>query len=248
MISGKKTLAAFLSFATVAVLSAMSGPAAAESELSPSEWSGLPDYCKAAILQSGYRHIVPSTNTLTVPWARSLGFNEYGLAGAHHFCMGLVHMDRARMGRGTYKEAIIELSYCQSQMDLGDKGYPYATSYLATATYRAGNRGKAYSLWQGCIQAQPQNRFCYLSMADALFSEKRFKDALELLVKYDDTKDAEYPDAEHFIARALYENKRYAEALKRAERASELGYPSSGLRDKLRAIAGGRTGGAGAKP
>ena len=96
--------------------------------------------------------------------------------------------------------------------------------------------------------AQPQNRFCYLSMADALFSEKRFKDALELLVKYDDTKDAEYPDAEHFIARALYENKRYAEALKRAERASELGYPSSGLRDKLRAIAGGRTGGAGAKP
>ncbi len=50
MISGKKTLAAYLSFATVVVLSAMSGPAAAESELSPSEWSGLPDYCKAAIL------------------------------------------------------------------------------------------------------------------------------------------------------------------------------------------------------
>ena len=67
MISGKKTLAAYLSFATVVVLSAMSGPPAAESELSPSEWSGLPDYCKAAILQSGYRHIVPSTNTLTVP-------------------------------------------------------------------------------------------------------------------------------------------------------------------------------------
>ena len=244
MISGKKTLAAYLSFATVVVLSAMSGPAAAESELSPSEWSGLPDYCKAAMLQSGYRHIVPSTNTLTVPWARAQGFNEHGLAGAHHFCMGLVHMDRARMGRGSYKDAIVELSYSQSQMDLVDSGYPYATSYLATANYRAGNRAKANSLWQGCIQAQPQNRYCYLSMADALLTDKRPKEALDLLLKYDEAKEAEYPDAEHFIARALYENKRYPEALARAERAAELGYPLSGLRDKLRTIVAGN-GGAG---
>lgn len=239
MISGNKTLAAYLGGAALAVLSAMSGPAAAESELSPAEWNGLPDYCKAAILQSGYRHIVPSTNTLTVPWARSLGFNEHGLGGAHHFCMGLVHMDRARMGRGTYKDAIGELSYSQSQMDLTEKGYPYATSYLATAHYRAGNRGKANSLWQGCIQAQPQNRYCYLSMADALIADKRPQQALDLLLRYDEVKDGEYPDAEHFIARAYYETKRYPEALKRAERASELGYPVSGLRDKLRAIVAG---------
>ena len=120
----------------------------------------------------------------------------------------------------------------------------YVGSVRLPCTYRAGNRGKAYSLWQGCIQAQPQNRFCYLSMADALFSEKRFKEALELLLKYDEMKDGEYPDAEHFIARALYENKRYPEALARAERAAELGYPLSGLRDKLRTIVAGN-GGAG---
>lgn len=239
MISGKKTPAAYLGFAAAVVLSAVSGPAAAESELTPLEWSGLPDYCKAAMLQSGYRHIVPSTNTLTVPWARAQGFNEYGLAGAHHFCMGLVHLDRARMGRGSYKDAIGELGYSQSQMEPTDRGYAYATSYLGTANYRAGNRGKAHALWQGCIQAQPQLRYCYLAMADALISEKRPQQALDLLLRYDDLKDAEYPDAEHFIARAYYETKRYPEALKRAERASELGYPVSGLRDKLRAIVGG---------
>ncbi len=146
MISGKKTPAAYLGFAAAVVLSAVSGPAAAESELTPLEWSGLPDYCKAAMLQSGYRHIVPSTNTLTVPWARAQGFNEHGLAGAHHFCMGLVHLDRARMGRGSYKDAIGELGYSQSQMEPTDRGYAYATSYLGTANYRAGNRGKAHAL------------------------------------------------------------------------------------------------------
>lgn len=239
MISGKKTLAGYLSFAALAVLSAIPGPAVAESELTSAEWGGLPEYCKAAILQSGYRHIVPSTNTLTVPWALSLGPNVHGLGGAHHFCMGLVYLDRAKMGRGSFRDAIGELSYSQSQMDLSERGYPYATSYLGTANYRAGFRGKAYSLWQGCIQAQPEKRYCYLAMADALFAEKQPQQALDLLLKYDDAKDGEYPDAEHFIARAYYETKRYPEALKRAERASELGYPVSGLRDKLRAIVAG---------
>lgn len=244
MISGKKTLAGYLTVAAVAVLSAMSGPVAAESELTPAEWNGLPDYCKAAILRSGYRHIVPSTNTLTVPWARSLGANEHGLGGAHHFCMGLVHLDRAKMGRGSFRDAIAELNYSQAEMEASDPGYPYATSYLGTANYRAGYRGKANALWQACIQAQPQNRYCYLAMADALISEKRPQQALDLLLRYDEAKEGEYPDAEHFIARAYYETKRYPEALKRAERASELGYPVSGLRDKLRAIVAGTSKGA----
>lgn len=239
MISGKKTLAAYLNLAAVAVLGMLSGPAAAESELTPMEWAGLPDYCKSAILQSGYHHIIPSSNTLTGAWARAQGFNEHGLAGAHHFCMGLVYMDRAKMGRATFKDAIGELNYSQSQMDISDRGYPYATSYLAMAHYRAGNRLKANSLWQGCIQTHPQNRYCYLSMADALIAEKRPQQALDLLLKYDEVKEGEYPDAEHFIARAYYDTKRYPEALKRAERASELGYPVSGLRDKLRAIVAG---------
>ena len=77
MISGKKTLSAYLGFAALAVLSAMSGPAAAESELTPAGWAGLLDYCQGAILGCGCGHIVPSTYTLSVPWARSLGFNRY---------------------------------------------------------------------------------------------------------------------------------------------------------------------------
>lgn len=245
MISANKMRAACFAV-TAAALAAMSGPAAAMSPLTPVEWSTLSDYCKAWILRSGYKQIVPPSNTLPLSWANSMP-NIYGLADPHHFCMGLVYLERAKIGKARYQQAIGELTYSQSEMEPGEPGYPYATSYVATAYYRSGDRARASSLWQGCIQAQPQNRLCYLSMADALFSEKRFKEALELLLKYDEMKDGEYPDAEHFIARALYENKRYAEALTHAERASELGYPSSGLRDKLRAIAGGRSG-AGAKP
>lgn len=240
MISGKKMRSACIGFATVVVFSVMSGPVAAESELSPAEWNGLPEYCRAAIVQSGYSHIAPSTNTLSAAWGRSLGFNEYGIGGAHHFCMGLVYLERAKMGRGSFKDAIGELGYSQGQMDVSERGYPYATSYLATAYYRAGARSKANSLWQGCIEAQPQSRYCYLSMADALIADKLPQQALDLLLRYDEVKEGEYPDAEHFIARAYYETKRYPEALSRAERASELGYPVSGLRDKLRAIVAGK--------
>ena len=127
-------------------------------------------------------------------------------------------------------------------MEPSDYGYPYATSYLATAYYRSGARIKAETLWQGCIQAQPGSRHCYLSKANPMLAEGRAKEALELLLKYDEAKNEEFPDAEHFLARAYYANQRYADALKHAERASELGYPVSGLRDKLRVIVAGGAG------
>ena len=226
-----------------AALGALSAPAVAESPLTAVEWSTLPDYCKAAMLKSAYRHIVPSSNRLTPTWAFSVP-NTYGVPGAHHFCMGMVLLDRAKKRQASYREALNELTYSHVEMDSSQPGYPYVAHYVATAHYRSGDRVRAYNLWQDCIEAQPQSRYCYLSMADALLTDKRPKEALDLLLKYDEAKEAEYPDAEHFIARALYENKRYPEALARAERAAELGYPLSGLRDKLRTIVAGN-GGAG---
>ena len=231
-----------LALAAAAGLGTLSGPVAAESALTAVEWSTLPDYCKAAMLKSAYRHIVPPSNKLTASWAHSVQ-NTYGIPGAHHFCMGIVLLDRAKKGGASYREVISELTYSHSEMNSSQSGYPYATHYVATAYYRSGERAKGFNLWQDCIQSQPQSRYCYLSMADVLLIDKRPKDALELLLKYDEVKDAEYPDAEHFIARALYENKRYPEALERAERAAELGYPLNGLRDKLRGIVAGNPSG-----
>lgn len=63
MISANKMRAACFAV-TAAALAAMSGPAAAMSPLTPVEWSTLPDYCKAWILRSGYKQIVPPSNTL----------------------------------------------------------------------------------------------------------------------------------------------------------------------------------------
>ena len=81
-----------------AALGALSAPAVAESPLTAVEWSTLPDYCKAAMLKSAYRHIVPSSNRLTPTWAFSVP-NTYGVPGAHHFCMGMVLLDAPRSAR-----------------------------------------------------------------------------------------------------------------------------------------------------
>jgi len=171
MISGKKMRAGCLALAAAA-LGALSAPAVAESPLTAVEWSTLPDYCKAAMLKSAYRHIVPSSNRLTPTWAFSVP-NTYGVPGAHHFCMGMVLLDRAKKRQASYRDALNELTYSHVEMDSSQPGYPYVTHYVATAHYRSGDRVRAYNLWQDCIEAQPQSRYCYLSMADALLTDKR---------------------------------------------------------------------------
>lgn len=61
-------------------------------------------------------------------------------------------------------------------------------------------------------------------------------DRFDVLLKFDEVKDTDYADVEHFMAQTYFDLKNYDEAKAHVEKAYALGYPVFGLRDKLKRI------------
>ena len=210
-------------------------PAHAEEVISALEFMVLPEFCLSSFAGSDFASRVPfeyrARRGATSPGA------GVGIPGSHHFCMGIVYLNRAVRGNvGAATDAIQELTYSQTRMDMDAPRYSYVSSYLGRALYRSGKHGYAKRMWAQAISVQPQARESYLALAEALLSERRPQEALEVLLKFDQVKDVEYADAEHFMAQAYFELKRYDEAKLHLDKAYSLGYPFFGLRDKLKRI------------
>lgn len=88
-------------------------------------------------------------------------------------------------------------------------------------------------IWQEAMEAAPTERESYLLKAEALISEKKHKEALDTLLQLESVKDQDWPDAQYFLGYLYYEMRRYDDARRHLEKAHELGYPYSGLRDKV---------------
>jgi predicted Zn-dependent protease len=214
----------------------VAGPARAELQISGIEWAFLSPLCKSQLMLSTYSSMVPPELRLSRETALEYARQSAGMPGAHHFCAGLVHLNRAKRGAGSYAMAISEMEYTQNQMETNAPLFSYVHSYLGTAYYRAGKRATAMRMWSLGISTQPQHRECYLAMAEALLSEHKPQEALDVLLKFDEVKDTEYADVEHFIAQTYFDLKNYDEAKAHVEKAYALGYPVFGLRDKLKRI------------
>jgi len=116
-------------------------------------------------------------------------------------------------------------------------GHPhlsFVASYLGKALYLSGKKKEASEVWLDAIAAQPSRRESYLALADVLMKEGQHEKALEVLLKYEEQKDSEAPDAEQFLAQAYFNLKQNDKALVHAENAHRMGYPFSGLLKKLR--------------
>lgn len=216
-------------------------PAHAQVGITVVEMMLLPEFCQSAIAGSSYAASLPfeyrSRKGVASPQGGD-GATGVGIPGGHHFCMGRVLMNRA--GRGgkadAYAAAIPEFMYSYRMLELDSPSYSHVSSYLGKALYRSGKRNDGMKVWAEAISVQPQGRESYLAMAEALLSERRPQEALEILKRFDQVKDVEYADAEHFMAQAYFELKRYDEAKLHLDKAYSLGYPFFGLRDKLKRL------------
>jgi tetratricopeptide (TPR) repeat protein len=211
------------------------------SDLTDAEWEAWPDYCKRAFVgsdwgnRSRFAKILPAS-------ARGAGPASTGIEGPHHFCVGMVYIDRARSAARKAKRvellryAVDEINYSYSRTSTKAPFYPFVSTQLGTAYYRLGQRRNAFEIWISCTEARPRSRECYLAMAQAYLMEDNPKDALDVLLRYDKLKSAPSADAEYFLGHTYFELGRYEEARRHAERASELGYPSSTLKDRLQKV------------
>ena len=239
MLGNKK--APFLLTLSLSVLMSIAvRPAQADEAISAVEFMVLPEFCRSALAGSSYAAGVPFDYGSRRGVAAPQGGNStlgVGIPGGHHFCMGLVYLNRAGRGtNGAYAGAVQEFTYSQTRMEMDSPSYSYVNAYLGRALYRSGKRSYAMKVWAEAISVQPQGRDSYLAMAEALLSERRPQDALEVLQKFDQVKDVEYADAEHFMAQAYFELKRYDEAKLHLDKAYSLGYPVFGLREKLKRV------------
>jgi|GEM_PF-1933360 len=238
----KNTSQLLLALTASLLLGSVTGPASgagggSEAGLNLMEWSALPDFCKTSFMSSSYAYLAPQeAREQKKLILQSAGSVNHGIPGAHHFCMGLVKLDRARRGIGSYDGAVGELSYSAYDMEPDAPAFSFVRANLGTALYRAGKRKDASIIWSQGIKAQPQRRESYLAMASALLSERRPQEALDLLLKYEAVKDGDYADTEHFLAQTYFELKKYDEARQHAQKAYDLGYPVFGLRDKLKQL------------
>ena len=114
--------------------------------------------------------------------------------------------------------------------------YSLITAYYGTALYRQGKRQEANAMWDKGMQAKPKARESYLAKAEILIAEKKNREALDVLLKYEKAKEADYADAEYFLGHVYFELKQYDKAREHADKAYKLGYPFPGLRKKLERI------------
>ena len=220
-------------------------PAWSQTAVSEAEWLAWPHSCKAGYLLSDWSLGSPYTGRLSgaeVARYREAHGSVSGISGIHHFCVGMLYVNRARAmsdkarRKGELERAVNELEYWYSRTQSNAAQYSLLTAYYGTALHGLGKQEEARRMWNRGIEAHPTHRESYLAMAQALLNEKRYKEALDILLTYDSKKQHPTPDGEYFLAFTYYELKNFAKAREHAENAQRLGYPFPGLLKKLQKL------------
>ncbi len=225
---------------TLVGVAACSGSAFAV-DISESEWNTWPPYCKAGFLASEWSSESPFIGRMSPAQFRSIrsANASIGIPGLHHFCVGMVYINRAKnqgstpKGRETLRNAVREIQYSFARIDTKAPKYSLVTAYYGTALYRQGKHQEAVDMWSRGINAKPASRESYLAMAEALLAEKKAKEALEVLLRYEKAKEDDAADAEAFLAHTYIQLGEYGKAREHTDKAYRLGYPLPGLRNKL---------------
>lgn len=209
------------------------------------EWLSWPDFCRAGYLSTDWS--AGSQFQGRLPQAELDRFRQnheatIGIPGIHHFCVGMLYINRAKSlpsGKArndNLDSAVREIEYSFSRAAPTIPMYSLLTAYYGTAFHLQGKRREAEAMWEKGISAKPKSRESYLAKAQVLIAEKKHREALDVLLKYEKAKETDYADAEYFLSHVYFELKQYDKAREHADKAYKLGYPFPGLRRKLERI------------
>ena len=214
-------------------------------DITQAEWAVWPDFCKAAWLDSSGGARSAFQGRMSPEQIRSIlskTDQTVGIFGTWHFCLAMAETGRAKIGpynretEETLQNALNDYAYSFARTPKTAPGYSMLAAHYGTALYISRRRDEAFSMWEKGIEAQPSSRESYLAMAEMLLKERKHKDALKVLLRYEDKKTYDSPDAEYFLGHVYFELKQYDKAREHADRAYKLGYPFPGLRRKLERV------------
>ena len=218
---------------------ALSGKQGAD--LTAAEWYAWPDFCKAAFAAGDWRYHSRFSREISKEWVAATveaTYHTHQIRGAHHFCLGMVYVHRARVEVGRERAALItaalrELGYSYQRTESTATAFSNLVAYVGVAHYLAGNYEAAVKYWEQGIMEKPGDPESYLAYAEMLFKQNKAEEALELLLKFYSNKRARNGAVDFFIGHAYLKLGQYDQAREYAELASEQGYPVEGLTKKI---------------
>lgn len=216
------------------------------------EWLAWPDFCHASAV---WRHD-RSIEKFPAKWYRSVDpalVDHYTSkippgtwASMHHLCRGLNVMQRIRKTTGKEtgrdsrdflaKEAVAEVEFTYHRADFANPFKAVVAGSLAMAYHYAGEHEQALELIADAIQRHPTVVEPYSAGYIILRQLNSKKDALALLEKCYERTEGTSPENNYFLALEYLETKKYELAREHAKKATELGYPLTGVHRKLRAL------------
>lgn len=226
--------------ATIAVVGLLPLRAQAAFFADETDWAGWSDMCRARYVVSGSgrdSEFVSRVSAATVnEWKSRMGPAWYAL---HHYCYGLAEVARAKSERDPVqrdfrlKRGVNEFLFVLNRTPKEHPMYAEISTQLGLANREQKDQIGALENFDRAIATHPEIPGAYQGKALLYRDMKKYSEARDVLLQGDIATEGKSPDIQYFLGLVLIDLKDYEAARERAINAYELGYPLTGLRDKL---------------
>ena len=208
------------------------------------EWAGWPQYCQARYVTTYVGQRSPWVSTYPKSGVE-LAKRQLGAAtfeGVHHYCAGLIWLNRARTEQDK-KVRAFDLLNARDEAMFSFRSLPQESPLRATMLITLGliglednNSQDAIAFLQDAIKASPNEPMPYAAMAVAQRRLNRLDLARDILVEGNAALNEKSPELQYNLGLIYLELKQPDLAMERAKVAYDLGSPLPGLKNKLKAL------------
>lgn len=162
--------------------------------------------------------------------------------GGWHYCGGVIKIRRAELSTNTrereknFLEGIQNANYSYSRIDKTNLWAAEMATTIARGYRGLGDIEKAKDHLDEAIRYHPKYPGAYVLYAMLYFDAEDYAAAKEYLLKANDAARGLSSEINYFLGLASIELGELAEAKKFAAEAARLGYPLTGLQDKIKAL------------
>lgn len=204
------------------------------------EWQSWPAHCKAKYAWTPFGR--------TTKYAAGVGpaeraalepFEDAGIRGLHHYCTGMIWLNRAKLERDPVQKGYMlrnarnETKFTFDRSPRSAPLFAPVAIQMAMIMYEQGELGEAFTLLKSTIKAQPTTDVLYSALAVMQREEGHLEQAKETLLTGYSAVDGRSPEINYNLGLILIELGEIDEAVKYAEAAYAMGFPLQGLRTKL---------------
>lgn len=208
-------------------------------EVTDQEWLAWPEYCRVKYSMTPVGASRRGYSKAEIKrWKNTLGktFDH-----VHHYCAGLVSMQRAQRQvdpekrKGWYGQAIGAIDYTYRGSEPDYPLFSQMSAYYGKALFEYGRMADAKKVLEKGIAAQPEAPESYVMLAEVIRKDGDFPGAREILEQYYARGGAASPELDYNLAYVCLQLEDYECARRFTKSALAGGYPLTGLKRKLQA-------------